>query len=409
MKKWFDTYKEKCKQAEKGQRGSIIIEASLILPFFIFTILIILSIVDICYVQAKVAVAVNSASKEMSQYAYLYHTLNLDKYLDNGEGGTSSELLGGFSKLLSYASDGTAEFSEDISAMFSTAENAALNDSLGKTAKDQLIGGGLAKQLVQKNLVAFDGDTADAFLKRCRVVDGLDGLNFVYTSFLNDPNHDLVDIVVTYKVKVIELLGFDYKFTFVQRAQSGAWGKGGASSFLESNGGPSNGTEGDNVEQETSLWDYGPVVRGQEIIKEEKKNFDYTSDKGGFHAYDPDNNEFVKIISVETDATSASAEQTYRNAIVKAYGDIYDASYKAGDTVNVKDSSGKEVQFSKGEESNYRVVIVVPEGTDLQAVNDAARKYEEERAKFGEKLTVEVKTGYGSPSSESTNNTNVAE
>ncbi len=398
MKKWFNTYKEKYKKAEKGQRGSIIVEATIILPIFIFVIFTILSIVDICYVQAKIAVAVNSASKEMSQYAYLYHTLNLDEYLDSGEGGKSSDLLKGFAKLLSEVSDKTSNFSEDISTMFSTAENAALNDSLGSTIKDQGIGSNLASQLVKKNLVAFKGDDADAFLRRCRVADGFNGLNFVYTSFLTDPNHDIVDIVVTYKVQVIQLLGLDYKFTFVQRAQSGAWGKGGASSFLES----SNGSGDGGVAVQESLWDSGDCPRGEEIIKREKKNYKYTSNDSGYHAYDQNTNEFVRIISVDSTSdtynNSATAEQNYRKAIQRAYGTLYDAVDRVDDTVKVKDSSGKNVELAAGEEKNYKIVFVVPEGTDLSDVNAAARAFEKERAEYGEKLTVEIKAAYGSPS-----------
>ena len=407
MKRRFELYKEKYEKAEKGQRGSIILEATLILPFFIFTIFIILSIVNICYTQAKVAVAVNSASKEMSQYAYLYHTLNLDQYLDNGTKGKSSELLGGFAKLLEYASNSTANFSEDISAMFSTSAGAAANDSAGSMIKDQVIGAGLAKQLVQKNLVAYDGDTADAFLRRSRVPDGIDGLNFVYTSFLNDPKHDIVDIVVTYKIKVIEFMGFDYQFTFVQRAQTGAWGKGGASSFLESDG------SGETGSAEPSVWDYGAGARGKEIVKEEKKQYEYTSDTNGFHAYDPDKNELVRIISADATtgsySNSATAEKAYRDQILNAYNSLINAEYKMKDTIKVKDSSGKDVEFAKKETTNYRIIIVVPEGTDISAANAAARKYEQERAEFGETLTVEVKTGYGAPTSNAVPNTGTQE
>lgn len=73
--------------AEKTEtgRGAIVVEATIALTTFIFAIFIILSVVDICYVQSKMSVALNSASKEMSQYAYLYSALGLDEYM-SGEG-----------------------------------------------------------------------------------------------------------------------------------------------------------------------------------------------------------------------------------------------------------------------------------------------------------------------------------
>jgi hypothetical protein len=41
-------------------------------------IFIILSIITICYAQAKIGTALNAAAKEISQYTYLYYALNGD-------------------------------------------------------------------------------------------------------------------------------------------------------------------------------------------------------------------------------------------------------------------------------------------------------------------------------------------
>ena len=64
---------------EKNEKGAIVVEATLSMTAFMFAILILLSIADIAYTQTRMAVALNAASKEMSQYCYLYYKFSLDK------------------------------------------------------------------------------------------------------------------------------------------------------------------------------------------------------------------------------------------------------------------------------------------------------------------------------------------
>ena len=146
-------------------------EATIALTAFIFAIYMILSIVDICYVQAKMGIALNSAAKEMSQYAYLYETFELSEYM-SGTGGKSSEMMGSFAEVLNKISKGTSNFSSDISSMFAQGGTQAEGDSAAEYLKNGL-GMALAKQCVKKNLVSYEGDTPEAFLKRCHVKDGL--------------------------------------------------------------------------------------------------------------------------------------------------------------------------------------------------------------------------------------------
>ena len=61
---------------QKRERGAIIVEATISLTMFIFAMFTLYSLVNICYVQSKMSVAVNVAAKEMSQYAYLPLYLN---------------------------------------------------------------------------------------------------------------------------------------------------------------------------------------------------------------------------------------------------------------------------------------------------------------------------------------------
>lgn len=387
--------KQKNKQKE-GERGAIVVEATIALTAYIFAIFIILSIVDIAYVQAKMQVALNSAAKEMSQYSYLYTTLNLQEHM-SGSGGKSSEILESFSEVLNTISKGSANISSELSGMFQTASGTAAGDSAAEYLKDGL-GMKLAKQLIKKNLVSYEGDTAEAFLKRNHVSGGLSGLNFAYTSFLTDVNQSEIDLVVTYKVEVVRLLNMDYEFTFVQRARTKAWGAG-VSLINPSDSGASDSS----AESSSSIWDAGDLSRGEEIVKLEKKNYTYTSSKNGFHAYNVSGNEFVKIRSIDTTAPSYSGDNAktgIKRAINSSWNSLYSGVEGLSENITVTDSTGKSTTIKSNPDTRtYKLVIVVPEGSDVNELREIAKEIEQEKKALGYNLDVEIKPGYGSPSS----------
>lgn len=208
----------------ENERGAIIVEATISLTAFIFAILIFLSVIDICYVQAKIGIALNSAAKELSQYAYLYDAFGLDNYM-SGEGGKSSEFMAPFSEVLKTISNNTEDINSTLSELTGKASVATGNTSIASVAKD-VFGMEMAKALIDKNLSSYKGQSADAFLKRHHVVNGWSGLDFLQTSFLTDENQSEIHIVVCYKIQVIRLLNIDFKFNFVQQAKTKAWGDG---------------------------------------------------------------------------------------------------------------------------------------------------------------------------------------
>lgn len=387
MKRWFRKRKE-------DENGAIIVEATIALPIFIFAILIILSVVDICYVQTKMAVALNAAAKEMSQYGYLYTTFGLDEHM-SGEGGKSSEFMGSFSEVLNTIGEKTGVVSDELSNLFLTTGNVAGGDSLAEYAKDGL-GMVLAKQLVKKNLVSYKDDTAENFLKRNQVVDGADGLNFLYTSFLTNTEQDEVDLVVSYEVRVLKLLNTDFKFRFIQRATSKVWGKGVSLISSDSDAGSSTSST------TQSVWDSGALSRGKSIVAAEKKNYTYTSDTNAFHAYDKDKNQFVRIVSIDTSsgryADSTTAKDAIKSQLGSTFGSLYSGVGSVQTSVTLQNSTGNDVTVNTPEEGRtYKIVLVVPDNADLNTVKAAAAEFEAYRASLGDTVTVEVKTGYGSP------------
>lgn len=240
------------------ERGAIVVEATIALTAFIFAIFTILSIVNIYFVQAKVAVALNGAAKEISQYSYLYYKMNVDELDKRASDGTeeyratTEETISGIDALIDSMGEAqngleTGDFDQLMNAINSGTENiSSLATTYGEHLKDPkgfiigmakmagneikeeakvLLGQVLAKSFMEKNLKAFSGDTADEFLKRYRVVGGMDGLDFNYTTLMHNGENQL-QLVVTYDVKVIELLDIDFEFTFRQMAKATVWGNG---------------------------------------------------------------------------------------------------------------------------------------------------------------------------------------
>ena len=242
------------------ESGAIVVEATISLTAFVFTIFTILSIVNICYIQAKMSVALNAAAKEISQYSYLYYKLEIDELesdlADDTEDarslaedtidgiGTMLDSLtevensissGDFDSLISAIQDGAT----DVNSLVTQYAEKLADDpkgfiiGIGKLAGSELedtvktvLGQVLAKVFMEKNLTAYDGDDADSFLQRYKVVDGFDGLDFSYTSLMAYGESDKIQLVVTYDVSVIKLLNIDFAFTFRQMAVTTAWDEG---------------------------------------------------------------------------------------------------------------------------------------------------------------------------------------
>lgn len=248
------------------ERGAIVVEATISLSVFIFVIFTILSVVNIYYVQAKMNIALTMAAKEISQYSYLYYKLGIDGVDSSMADGTedaqatATATIDGVDSLISSLSDGTESAqSGDFDSMVSSVES-GMSDvgslvsmyqeqigddptqfiiGIGKLAGNEIweevksaVGAAMATMYMQKNLREFEGDSAEAFLERHNVVDGMDGLDFTYTSLFDtesvgdDEQSGMIQLVVTYDVEVIKLLNIDITYTFRHCAQTRAWGNG---------------------------------------------------------------------------------------------------------------------------------------------------------------------------------------
>ncbi|MDE6517322.1 MAG: hypothetical protein K2L18_05685, partial [Acetatifactor sp.] len=240
----------------------------------------------------------------------------------------------------------------------------------------------MAKAFMSKNLKSFAGDDPDAFLRRLHVVDGMDGLDFQYTSLMAYGSSNEIQLVCTYEVRVVQLLNTDFTFTFRQTARTLAWG------------------DGASLVTPRSIWtSMAPAARGKYIVGEEKEGYAYTSSGQGFDAYvcSGGKNEFVTITTMDPTSGSYQDVDGIRNRLSKNFEDMYAAVANLDDPITVTRNSEKVAVASDPATRSYQVLLVLPEETDdaYKAMVDEA--ISQLQAKYpGTDLSVVVKEGYGS-------------
>lgn len=255
------------------EQGAIVVEATISLTAFMFFIVTILSVVNICYAQAKIGVAVNNTAKEISEYSYLYELTGLrgkqselyeegqdakknvddalngittvfnsiDSISDNASGvsldnigSVFDEMSGDLNDIESGADSvkGSIEAIAEDPKAFALGIAALAGNEVIDLAKSKLIAAPLSKALCQKHLTFGDSsgastkDACNAFLKKLRIqpVGGsyIDGLDFGDSVFFVNGSTE-INVVVHYKIKVLELLGNDITLNFTQCGTTRGW------------------------------------------------------------------------------------------------------------------------------------------------------------------------------------------
>lgn len=209
---------------KKREDGAIIVEATISLPIFMFTILTILSVVNICVAQSKMGTFLNESAKEFSKYSYLCTVTGLaSKHADvSGKGNDAREAVNtvlsqgeGMDFIARAAEFGgnMAKDSELRTSFLYMLEDAAISKAEAEAAE-------LVVKKMADSRFGNGAVTGEAYLKALRIKD----LDFDGTKFMPGGTDD-IQIVANYDVHVIKLLGVDIKFHFTQCAKTKAWGK----------------------------------------------------------------------------------------------------------------------------------------------------------------------------------------
>ncbi len=243
-----------------NQCGSATIEAVIGFTAFLFAIFTILGFVNFCRAQMLVSSAVDTAAKEMSQYAYFYEMSGLQKFegrLDNNASvgkNNINEIIGTVDNLYSRingAVEQTIQDKTNVSNMLAagdadlqTFENAitgiensaegvmqgitgvgnalkdigndpllymrslvALIGSEGMEAAKRAVAVPLARSFVSKHF-GENTEAANIKLESLGIEGGLDSMNFNLSNIFSDNKHQDIEITVIYKVKLFQV--FDW-------------------------------------------------------------------------------------------------------------------------------------------------------------------------------------------------------
>lgn len=253
----------------KRENASVTIEATISLTAFMFAIITILTIVNICIVQARIANAINITANEVSQYSYLYaltgfpeseaklaragkeDAAGVESILSDvntvfnevenlGNSGMSSsddipDIAGAWNQAVGSAEAIEAagsslestfmEIASDPKKLIFGIAKLAASESL-ETVKSA-VAAPLFKALSSRHLGNAQYGSTDDYLKSLGVVPSangsyLDGLDFSNSS-LFPYGSGLIVINVSYDVKVIALLPIDFTFHFSQTAITHGW------------------------------------------------------------------------------------------------------------------------------------------------------------------------------------------
>ncbi len=324
----------------KKENGSVTIEATISLSTFMFAIVTILTIVNVCIAQAKISYAINTTAKEISQYSYLYSLTGLNdsqaQLYAAGKEGTKditkilSDINTVYNEIENLGNTGnqSPDNIEDImgawdSAVGSVENIEAAGNSLYSTidgiakdpknlmfgiaklaasegfdlAKSRLIAAPLAKTMVKKHLVNTDDGSVEEYLKFLGVVPSptgkyLDGLDFSKSTLFPYGSNEIT-INVSYDIKVIPLLPIDFTFHFNQTAVTHGW-LSGEQSYQSS----AKYVENDTLWTKSTVSERASLIRHMVIDDMTGEGYAKTTGLTDVQLYNSESNEFVMISSM---------------------------------------------------------------------------------------------------------------
>lgn len=246
----------------KDKKGSITVEAALVLPIFICAVLTIGFLIKVYYVQEIFQQAITEAANEISSYSYVYYASGLYDIQEDIDSGlqekakeaegliaetedfynnlletkesvvrTKASLEGSISEFKQHMTQ--RAFSQGMDRIFATIDEVKYTKSQVEALLEKLnaltekgldnpqeklksfaalmgseawrngkafLGGMLTQQLMEKHLVTLEDNSISSRLLKLNVIDGIEGLDLSESSFF-EGNED-IHIVLKYKIKI---------------------------------------------------------------------------------------------------------------------------------------------------------------------------------------------------------------
>ncbi len=262
----------------KRERGSLTVEAAIVLVIFIFGYASIVSITSFIRAQMIIQYGINEAAKEISAYCYIVSKTGLmdDSARLSEEAGefkkSTDNVIDTVAKLYEAMEDGSEHIAssvqeidtsdlesilagvevtgsvtqEEFNNMAAKANSmkeageeyfgnpqailkglaSVAKDTGFRAAKSYMVAAPISKLLFQKHIGQYGTQLEGVdVLEKLGVVNGIDGLDFTGSTLFNDGSTITVQVAYTMKVKYP---GFDQKeFHFIQTASTDAWGSHG--------------------------------------------------------------------------------------------------------------------------------------------------------------------------------------
>ncbi len=208
------------KRKLRSEKGSIVVEAAMAVPIFMFAIVTILSLVEICAAQTLITNTVNGVAKDFSKYSYLY--CKLGAYgLQSNIANKGADADGIAVAALSVDNIGEVmPFIEDSIGVINESENFGeslcymlLNGAL-EAAIDG-VGGGIIDMIADKR-IGSDEITAQELFDHY-------GIENLVWHFRFDTTTNQIIVVADYDVRVMQLLDIDYVFHFIKTTKTMVW------------------------------------------------------------------------------------------------------------------------------------------------------------------------------------------
>jgi hypothetical protein len=372
----------------KYKRGSITVEAAMVLPLFVCAVMSIVLIMKLIYTHEIIQHALDRSVNELAVYSYVYSASGQKSAADNAadELENAGQMAKGDVSLLveeynlingigeSTSNIGSKDIGsigddvDDIAALIEeTKDNTSkIEETIERISKDPVrevksficLAGSLmtheANHQVSKYTSAFlmskhlesNGAGADEVLRQLNVVDGFKGMDFGESLMFGDEDRSEIDIIVKYKVLLPLPINFLGDVDMVQRASARAWlGAKTPSGTSENN-------------EEASISDLSPFERGKAIQDMYGRNLPYT-----FPVITKfENGMATSVHSINlNDKTYQSDGGTVNNSSVKYRINYYLKELYSfnGDSMT---SDGKEYRVDGNDINRKQLIIVVPKG-----------------------------------------------
>lgn len=406
------------RQFKNREKGAITIEATISLTTFVFALITVLCIVNICIVQARVSNAINLTAKELSQYSYLYSltgfakseaelksnadadTQKIDEILSDvntmyneieklGKTGNQTpnnvdDIMNSWDQVVGSAetiqnSVGSIESTiMDIAKdpkglMFGIAKMAA-SETL-ELAKSKLIAAPLSKALCEKHLVTEEDGDVEAYLKHLGVVPNavgsyFGGLDFSESTIFPYGSNEIT-VNVTYDVRVITLLNIDVVFHFNQTAITNGWLAGEASYK-----GSTEYVDNETLWTQSTVNERTSLIRSMVISDMQKEGYEKVSGMTNVHLYNSTENKFVTISSMnplytadgETPKTVDQLDDDEMQKAIEALCgkmlSVTNGEKRVNTKVEVNGSTTKKENDCT--DASNKIVLVIPEDEGLK-------------------------------------------